>query len=91
MLCGQAPETVEHFLAECSAVEHTRQHIIEDLQQCCSELLPETHVRDDMMQIILDPSRLIPMKRGDLSPKQIDLHRQAKRLCHSLHLERCQK
>ena len=91
MLCGQAPETVEHFLVECSALEDTRQPIIEELQQCCSELLPETHVHNDIVQIILDPSRLIPMKRGTLSPKQIDLHRQAKRLCHSLHLERYQK
>ena len=77
MLCGQVPETVEHFLAECGALADTRQPIIEELQKCCSELLSETHVRDDIVQIILDPSRLIPMKRGALSPKQIDLHRQA--------------
>ena len=61
MLCGQAPETVEHFLVECSALEETRQPIIEELQQCCSELLPETNVHNDIVQIILDPSRLIPM------------------------------
>ena len=84
-------QTVKHFLAECGALEDTRQPVIEELQPGCSELLPEAHVRNDIVQIILDPSRLIPMKRGAFCPKQIDVYRQAKRLCHSLHLERYQK
>ena len=52
---------------------------------------PAFMVCSDIVQIVLDPSRPLPMKRGALSPKQMDLHRQAKRLCHSLHLERYQK
>ena len=87
MLCRQDSETVEHFLMDCSALEHVRHHILEDLKRLGTELLPSRQDSDNLVQLILDPSRLLSAKKGVMSASQIDLHRQARRI----HLERYQK
>ena len=63
MLCEQEPETVEHFLIECSALDHVRQSILETLNHLSKELLPSYQIRDDIVQPVLDPSRLFPTKK----------------------------
>ena len=55
------------------------------------KLLPMCMDSDNLVQLILDPSGLLPAKKGVMSASQIDLHWQARRLCYSLHLERYQK
>ena len=59
-LCEQEPETVEHFLIECSALDHVRQPILETLHHVSEELLPSYQIRDNILQLVLDPSRLLP-------------------------------
>ena len=90
-MCGQESETVGHFLVDCKALDHVGQPILEYFWQLGSELPSSSPVNENIVQLILDPSRLFPARRGVLNFKQIDLHRQAKRLCHFLHLERYQK
>ena len=75
MLCRQDSETVEHFLMDCSALEHVRHPILEDLKRLGTELLPSCQVNDNLVQLILDPSRLLPAKKGVMSASQIDLHK----------------
>ena len=73
MLCEQEPETVEHFLIECSALDHVRQSILETLHHVSEELLPSYQIGDTIEQLVLDPSRLLPTKKGVPSVKQTEL------------------
>ena len=88
MLCEQEPETAEHFQIECSTLDHVRQPILQTFHHVSEELLPSYQIGDTIVQLVLDPSTFLPTKKGVLSVKQTELHRHAKRLCHSLHLER---
>ena len=58
-LCQQKPETIEHILIECKALEDTRRPILETFITECKKFLSTDEVEENVVQLILDPSRLI--------------------------------
>ena len=59
MLCQQEPETIEHILTECKVIEDTRRPILEAFISECKKFLSTDEVEENVVQLILDPSRLI--------------------------------
>ena len=59
VLCQQKPETIEHILIECTALEDTRRPILETFITECKKFISTDEVENNMVQLILDPSRLI--------------------------------
>ena len=87
MLCQQKPETIEHILTECKALEDTRRPILETFITECKKFLSTDEVEENVVQLILDPSRLIAkqnFKQGTWG----SVDQNSKRLCQVLHLER---
>ena len=88
MLCKQEPETIEHVLTECVALEQVRQPIMGDFAEVCLRFQSPDQVKQNLVQLILDPSRLLPANQKLQHGVWLDWNRQSKRLCQNLHLER---
>lgn len=88
MLCQQEPETIEHVLAECSALEQARQPVMEAFKAECAKFMSSDEVNENLVQLILDPSRLLAPNQNSNQGSWYDLNKQSKRLCQTMHLER---
>ena len=88
MLCGQDTETVEHVIIECTALQHIRRPILEAFCGECETILPQSEVQESLVQLVLDPSRFLSVKKGSQHNLLETLNRQSKRLCQALLLER---
>ena len=90
LLCKEDDETTEHFILHCSALNHVRQPVPEDLKQTCINLGIEINFGDceHLLELILDCTS-ISSKNSELNSTDLDrLERQSRRLCHVLHTER---
>ena len=63
VLCQQKPETIEHILIECKVLEDTRRPILETVITECKKFLSTHEVEENVVQLILDPSRLIANRK----------------------------
>ena len=56
LLCKEDGETTEHFILHCSALNHVRQPVPEDLKQTCINLGIEINFGDceHLLELILD-------------------------------------
>ena len=88
MLCGQDLETIEHVIIECTALQHVRRPILEAFCGECETFLPQSEVQENLVQLVLDPSRFLLVKKRSQHNLLETLNRQSKRLCQALHLER---
>ena len=82
MLCEQNPETTEHFLVSCKALDAVRKPILETFIGVCEQFLTPAGIQENLVQLILDPPDLLTM-----ATDRADVDRHSKRLCHVLHLE----
>ena len=56
MMCQQAPETVDHFLVECSVLEEKRRPIMDSIFSLVNELFEPALASEELVQILLDCS-----------------------------------
>ena len=59
MMCQQAPETVGHFLVECSVLEEKRRPIMDSIFSLVNELFEPALASEELVQILLDCSKLV--------------------------------
>ena len=89
MLCQQGPETVDHFLVECSALEEKRRPIMDSIFSSMCELFEPSPDTEDLVQTLLDCSKVIDCLNGkSILPTVKNLEKLSKRLCYTLHTER---
>ena len=74
-------------LTECGALDPVRQHILETFSKVYEAFLPSWQVKENMMQLILGPSELVPGNSGTDEVSYMDIDKHAKRLWEALHLE----
>ena len=88
MLCQQAPETVDHFLVECSVLEEKRRPIIDSIFSLVNGLFEPALASEELVQILLDCSKLVGCQsdRSVLATMK-NLEKLSKRLCYILHTE----
>ena len=84
-LCGEAPETTEHFLLECPFLTHSRRTYMARIEACLSGhgygmVLDER----DIAKMILDPSFFV---NGDEVLEEME--KITRRMCYAMHRRRC--
>ena len=84
-LCGEAPETTEHFLLECPFLTHSRRAYMARIEACLSGhgygmVLDER----DITKMILDPSFFV---NGDEVLEEME--KITRRMCYAMHRRRC--
>ena len=89
MMCQQAPETVDHFLVECSEFEEKRRPIMDSIFSLVNELFEPALASEELVQILLDCSKLVDCQNDrSVLPTVNKLEKLSKRLCYILHTER---
>ena len=89
MMCQQAPETVDHFLVECSVLEEKRRPIMDSIFSLVNELFESALASEKLVQILLDCSKLVDCQNDrSVLPTVNKLEKLSKRLCYILHTER---
>ena len=89
LLCRQTPETVAHFLIDCTGLEEKRQPIMDSLLHATDDIVnPVPNTKHDLVQLLPDPSVVIDSSEYE--------HLQGgrkfeKRLCYTLHTDRCKQ
>ena len=81
------PSSAGQGLIGCSALNHLRQPILTDFYKACERSLSNDQIDENLVQLVLDPSRLLLVSHTIQSSSETDLDRQSKSLCQSLHLE----
>ena len=83
------PETVDHFLLECSVLEEKRRPIMDSIFSLVNELFEPALASEELVQILLDCSKLVDCKNDrSVLPTVKNLEKLSKRLYHILHTER---
>ena len=92
MLCQQDPETVGHFLVECTALEEKRRPIMDSIVSSLIEITDSPADSEDLVNILLDCSKVIDIKNDkSILPVIENIEKLSKRLCYTLHTERYKK
>ena len=87
MFCQKGPETVAHFLVECSALEK-RRPIMDSIFSSVYELFESSLASVELMQILLDCSKLVDCQNGQsVLHTMKNLEKLSKRLCYTLQTE----
>ena len=80
MVCQQGPETVDHFLVECSALEEKRRPIMDSIFSSMCELFEPSPDTEDLVQTLLDCSKVIDCQNGkSILPTVRNLEKLSKR------------
>lgn len=89
LMCQQEPETVDHFLVGCSALEDKRCMIMDSIIRSLADFTELPMTADQLVQIILDCSKVIDRSsRKRIEQPVRDFEKLTRRLCYTLHTER---
>jgi hypothetical protein len=93
LLCKKTPETMEHFLLQCEALQATRQHYLQQVQSAVEEAYSEStwgavHSNNVLMQLILDCTYNGVLPSPPCASGLASIESATRRLCFALHLMR---
>ena len=82
----QDPETVGHFLVECTALEEKRRPIMDSIVSSLIEITDSPADSEDLVNILLDCRKVIDIKNGKcILPVIENIEKLSKILLHSPH------
>ena len=88
-MCKEEPETIEHFMKRCSALEEVRQSILKRILQCAEYLMRSPIDSENLVQLLLDSAGVFPdPKDTKVQTNIINIEKLAKILCIILHTQR---
>ena len=85
LMCYRDPETVGHFLVECSALKEKRCIIIDSIVQSMVSFTESPATTEELVQIILDCSKVTDRSSGKHVNQSVrDFEKLTRRLCYTL-------
>ena len=80
-MCKEEPETIDHFMIRCSALEEVRQPILNRILQCAEYLMRSPIDSENLVQLLLDSASVFTDPKDiKVQTTIINIEKLAKRL-----------
>ena len=93
-LCGDADETLTHFLLECKALQECRQPIVAAIESACASLCVDLGICTlgvELVKLVIDCSSVLAVHPEDKVAQLQEIQFHSTRLCYALHSLRFKK